>query len=1336
MNRKFINMKGHNGNFWTIDARGNEMTILYGSVYNDPKESRKSFDNDEKCLKEANKLINKKLEGGYEEVLLDVKGARIDLVYKVQEAQKDQVEELNIDLQKSAGLMKEIAKITSLKKLVISYASEIPAEIGRLKNLEVFEIDSSYELKEIPEEIGELTKLRRLMIRNTAISQLPSRIGELKKLKALHIWSSTQLREIPASFAGLTALEKFWVIHNRNSWDTQTLPGLVLPDGLFNNMTELEEICLGHNELEKLPAGMEALKKCTSLKAEDNQLTEFPLMLTEMEALETLELESNFIETIPAEIIRLTSLSRFSISEQEVKNVPQHLLAKGIIGIRKHFMPEPATATTRKSVEPAPANRMEIIKNYEERFRQLERDAKNKMYDNGHLAGLEKLLQFFKGETDKQPDPITNDDEYYLRTICQVFSDFREWTFVEKRILSYMTGDQWSVKKDDDGFHEPFYAWIGKQLQQKDYPGFYGQAMNLLTEFGIPEKLSLQHTLQEVCYKIHNETTKIYPATSLDDFISGNTGQHLDKMMAIAKEYGYARTYLTQLLLQKEEDKLAKYIPQLTELYESEGRKHLRYSVLEKFCAHNPDKYESLLLDQLQKTDCMGCKSEVARILKKNYGEKYHELARKICTDTLEFISKTLNKKNDYYFNWSEYTSYGDGSKMFVDFVARTFGEEVRQDIYRYVKETKMLSLENIETALKYYGQDAMEIAAEGLKMTISDKEIAGFFRKYFKLIDAYDFSAYYEKVWEIACSEYREVAQTACLALSRQPVAAIQPTAENKLVSKDVNERYAGIMMLGLIGSKETIGLLNPLLAAEKNEELRDLAVSYIFRTPASVTIADAKQRIAGAEKRGKLSKPASKWIDESKLPELVWNDGTPLDLSAIRFLFYRQSRLKEVGPENELRDIYPLISREKSNAFAVAVLKLVIKNGGLKAPNRFALSVVALLGGDEVVPLLLKSAIDDKNENACAALGWQGSMQAAFALEKIMIHYKTKYPNVKNAAEEAFQLIADQQQLTVSELKDKMIPDFGFVNRELFFHCGKEQLVLRIDRNLKILISDQQGKKLAGLPGAATAAEKKSFKETGDGIKKAAKQLAVNLENYLCVQRKWPLADWKAFFLQHPIANALAQHFVWAVFDKREMKETFLLKADGIFEGVDGGTVSPREQSVIGLVHPILLSAAEKTHWQQVLAKEKIDPPFSQLNRETYHMPEKLQGKTFSFGYEMAKQDAATFKYRAEKRGWQRGSVIDSGAVSAFRKRYPDEQLEVFIMTENLGVQSYTDGGEVSFGRLFFVKLGSVVIGSYTYDEPRHESDPRLIPFQDVPLVVYSETINDLGIILTKDE
>ncbi len=47
----------------------------------------------------------------------------------------------------------------------------------------------------------------------------------------------------------------------------------------------------------------------------------------------------------------------------------------------------------------------------------------------------------------------------------------------------------------------------------------------------------------------------------------------------------------------------------------------------------------------------------------------------------------------------------------------------------------------------------------------------------------------------------------------------------------------------------------------------------------------------------------------------------------------------------------------------------------------------------------------------------------------------------------------------------------------------------------------------------------------------------------------------------------------------------------------------------------------------------------------------------------------------------------------------------------------------------RFCFVKSGSVSTGSYVYDEPSDEKDPRLLSFGEVPPIVFSESVGDLG-------
>jgi hypothetical protein len=505
------------------------------------------------------------------------------------------------------------------------------------------------------------------------------------------------------------------------------------------------------------------------------------------------------------------------------------------------------------------------------------------------------------------------------------------------------------------------------------------------------------------------------------------------------------------------------------------------------------------------------------------------------------------------------------------------------------------------------------------------------------------------------------------------------------------------------------------------------------VKKEKSKISIKEAKDRIESAKKRDKLEKPIVKWLQEDKLPKLKWNTGEELDVDAIRFLFYRQKTQTEIMIDPEARDVYSLIDRKSGGAFARAVLDCVLKNDKISSKTRFALSVIGSLGDKLVIPTLEKIAIEDKNINAIDTIGLLCSLDAARALDKIMQAFRIKYPNVKSAAKESFDRIAGKMGMTTFELSDKMIPDFGFAGLCKKFKIGKEEYTVKIDKNMKLVYNDSENKALKILP-KTTEKLKAELKEMGNHIREMVKQQKVNMENYLVIQRKWSKDDWETFFLCNPLAFAFAQNFVWAEYDKNKIKLTFSISEDLSIKDVKSKVVKLSGEK-IGLVHPMDLCEAEKNEWNKYLSEKVIEPPFVQIERPVYIVADEEKEKTISYMFEDTTLNGLTFKSRAERLGWRRGSVVDSGEVSSYRKLYDEKHLEVFIKTKGLGVQSDIDN-EVTLGEYYFVKLGSIVTGSYTYDEPRNEKDERLIKFVEVPKIIYSETINDLKKITRKKD
>jgi hypothetical protein len=102
-------------------------------------------------------------------------------------------------------------------------------------------------------------------------------------------------------------------------------------------------------------------------------------------------------------------------------------------------------------------------------------------------------------------------------------------------------------------------------------------------------------------------------------------------------------------------------------------------------------------------------------------------------------------------------------------------------------------------------------------------------------------------------------------------------------------------------------------------------------------------------------------------------------------------------------------------------------------------------------------------------------------------------------------------------------------------------------------------------------------------------------------------------------------------------------------------------------------------------------------------------------------------TFKGRAERLGWHRGSVCDAGSIPAYVKSFPAGHVDVILALEGFFIGAGMSD-EVTLGAACFVKSGAVQFGSYVYDEPSKEDDPRIVPLDQVPAIPFSETLADL--------
>lgn len=130
------------------------------------------------------------------------------------------------------------------------------------------------------------------------------------------------------------------------------------------------------------------------------------------------------------------------------------------------------------------------------------------MYKDDTRKKLEALRKFFSGEIDEVPKSIA-EDHYYFGTLPDVLAPYRKWTAIDFRILAYITQGAWSFKKNEEGFFEAFYKWLGREvLNDPEDSQLFSDILNALKEWSGRDQTArgtkIQDSRNRVCLRSSN----------------------------------------------------------------------------------------------------------------------------------------------------------------------------------------------------------------------------------------------------------------------------------------------------------------------------------------------------------------------------------------------------------------------------------------------------------------------------------------------------------------------------------------------------------------------------------------------------------------------------------------------------------------------------------------------------------------------------------------------------------------------------------------------------------------------------------------------------------------
>ena len=326
-----------------------------------------------------------------------------------------------------------------------------------------------------------------------------------------------------------------------------------------------------------------------------------------------------------------------------------------------------------------------------------------------------------------------------------------------------------------------------------------------------------------------------------------------------------------------------------------------------------------------------------------------------------------------------------------------------------------------------------------------------------------------------------------------------------------------------------------------------------------------------------------------------------------------------------------------------------------------------------------------------------------------------------VQVLAQALVERLADERDWTTDELADRTIPTAGLDERGVLdLEIGSRIYQARLDAEDVLTLYNPDGKVVKSLPQVSEGPDKESAAEAKKALSNAKKELkqvhefqAKRLYEALCVGRRWQLADWRRFLLEHPIVGRLVQRLIWLGLDAQgEIVASFRPLEDLSLTDSSDNAVDPASFASVQLAHRSLFTAEQSEAWKQHLADYKVEPLFNQLDR-----PVLTSGVGSSID-DRAGHIIEAFKLRsaAQKLGYDRAQAEDGGWFTQYIKPFAGVAINAVI--EFTGSPLPEENRAVALVAAKFVRARKGQRSSYGLQ----------LALNEVPPVLLSEVWNDL--------
>lgn len=239
---------------------------------------------------------------------------------------------------------------------------------------------------------------------------------------------------------------------------------------------------------------------------------------------------------------------------------------------------------------------------------------------------------------------------------------------------------------------------------------------------------------------------------------------------------------------------------------------------------------------------------------------------------------------------------------------------------------------------------------------------------------------------------------------------------------------------------------------------------------------------------------------------------------------------------------------------------------------------------------------------------------------------------------------------------------------------------------------------------PADAPAAEVNAIKRRVKDLRGLMAQERRRVESLFAEDRGWDVAEWRRYYLEHPITSRVAARLLWCFGEDTHL----------------GGDPQRPADGAVRLWHPVSATTDEVAGWRDRLLEEGLRQPFKQAFREIYLLTDaERETRTYSnrFAAHVLRYGQAYALFK--ERGWVANYLgpYDGGYEGKARREFRDAGLTVVFEHFPADAEQLRGAPDLcATDRVWF-----------------HRSAGRArtpIPLDEVPPLVFSEAMRDVDL------